>query len=526
MRLSHLSYLLPLLRTGRALECSPASIQSILPSGATVAFAYPLPANSTFQVRSSPSTHYGFGLFLPQDWNERFLAVGNGGFAGGINWLDMAAGVHYGFATMSTDTGHNSTSGDIAWALNNPESQADWGYRAMHGSVDLAKQIVHTYYNCKPKYNYYSGCSTGGRQGIRDIQLYPDDFHGVLAGAPAWWTSHLQTWTVKVGLYNLPVDAPHHIPVELFPVVGAEVLKQCDLQDGLIDTIISDPEGCNFFPEALLCGPNVTNQTAAACLTVAQIRTLYHIYNDYVDWNQTFVFPHLELGSEAQWPFLLSAAEPSSYGVEYVQDMVLNDPTWNFWDFNYTVVELADKVQPGNASATDFDLSPFHARGGKLLQYHGLSDALIPTGSSEYFYKEVLKTLIPKGIELDSWYRFFLVPGMQHCAGTPTNVNAPWYFAGPNQAGSLGLSPGSVYSVPGFADAKHDALLALMAWVESDTPPEQIVATKWHNDTLTDVVMRQRPLCPYPKQARYTGSGDPDLPENWQCRYLSDMTAQ
>lgn len=183
----------------------------------------------------------------------------------GINWLDMGTGVGYGFAVMSTDTGHNSTSGDITWALNQPEQKIDWGYRAMHGSIVLSKQIVEAYYKKKPCYSYYSGCSTGGRQGLRDIQLYPDDFDGVLAGAPAWWTSHLQTWTIKLGQYNLPVDAPTHIPVSLFPVIGAEVLKQCDAQDGLVDTIISDPYGCNFRPETLLCGANTTN--TSACLS-------------------------------------------------------------------------------------------------------------------------------------------------------------------------------------------------------------------------------------------------------------------
>ena len=189
-------------------------------------------------------------------------------------------------------------------------------------------------------------------------------------------------------------------------------------------------------------------------------------------------------------------------------------------------MQLADKLQPGNATAGNFDLSPFHNRGGKLLQYHGLADGLIATGSSTYFYKEVLKTLVPKGIELESWYRFFLVPGMQHCAGTPLDVNAPWYFAGANQAGALGVEPGSVHSVPGFSDAKHDILLALMAWTENGTAPDSIVATKWKNDTLTDQVMRQRPLCPYPTQAKYTGHGNPDDAENWKCGYLYNLNAQ
>lgn len=118
----------------------------------------------------------------------------------------------YGFAVMSTDTGHNSTSIDISWALNEPEKKIDFGYRAMHGSIVMAKQVIEAYYGCKPEYNYYSGCSTGGRQGLKDIELYPEDFDGVIAGSPAWWTSHLQTWTVKLGEFNLPVGAPNNIP--------------------------------------------------------------------------------------------------------------------------------------------------------------------------------------------------------------------------------------------------------------------------------------------------------------------------
>ena len=392
---------------------------------------------------------------------------------------------------MSTDTGHNSTSGDITWALNQEQKKIDFGYRAMHGSVVLAKQVVEAYYSLTPKYNYYSGCSTGGRQGLKEVELYPDEFDGVLAGAPAWWTSHLQTWTVKLGLYNLPNSTDYHIPASLFQAVADEVLKQCDPQDGLVDTIISDPRGCNFEPEALLCGANVTNQTATGCLTAPQIGTLYKIYNDYVDVNQTFVFPHLELGSELQWLVLLGGYQPNNLGTQYVQYFLLNDPSWNFYDFDYSIVQEADRVQPGNATAGNFDLSPFHARGGKLLQYHGEADALISTGSSTYFYKEVLKTLIPKGIELDSWYRFFLVPGMQHCAGTPSNVNAPWYFAGANQAGSLGLTPGSVSGVPGFRDAKHDVLLALMAWTENGTAPDRVRSPCSYFSDLTLIARRR-----------------------------------
>ncbi|CAK3891157.1 ferulic acid Esterase Feruloyl esterase [Lecanosticta acicola] len=543
LRRSGLLLALPLVQ---AFECTESAFQSILPPDASIISATSLTTNSTFHVpasniayptsptqlqalcaievnvTSSPISAYTFGLFLPENWNQRFLAVGNGGFAGGINWLDMGAGVGYGFAVMSTDTGHNSTSRDGRWALNK-ERLTDWGYRAMHGSVVHAKGIVAAYYGSNATWNYYSGCSTGGRQGLKEVEAYPEDFDGVLAGAPAWWTSHLQTWTVKMGQYNSPNGSAHHIPSELFPVIGAEVLKQCDPQDGLVDSIISDPQGCHFYPEALLCGANVTNQTAAGCLTAPQLDTLDKIWGDYVETNQTFVFPHVELGAEAQWETLLGLGEPNSLGIEYVRYFLLNDGTWDFHNFDYSIVELADRLQPGGATASNFNISPFHARGGKLLHYHGLADALIATGSSIYFHRKVLETLTPKGIDLDSWYRFFLVPGMQHCLGTPTDVDAPWYFGGANQAAALSTS---VSGVPGFRDAKHDALLALMAWTENGTAPDAIIATAWQNETLHDEVLRQRPLCPYPQHARYLGQGDPNLAQSWKCTSAYGLTEQ
>ena len=260
----------------------------------------------------------------------------------------------------------------------------------------------------------------------------------------------------------------------------------------------------------MLTPTSTSNLTGTLCITNA-------------NYFRTFVFPHLELGSEAQWPVLLGLDTPHPLGTEYVQYFLLDDPEWNFNDFDYSIVELADQIQPGNATAYDFDLSPFYEHGGKLLQYHGLSDALIATGSSVHFYKEVLKTMMPKGIELDSWYRFFLVPGMQHCAGTPTDVDAPWYFAGANQASALNTA---VHSVPGFTDAKHDALLALMAWTEHGIAPDSLIATKFQNDSTADAVMRQRPLCPYPKQARYSGHGNADEAVNWSCQSLYDVNAQ
>jgi feruloyl esterase len=321
---------------------------------------------------------------------------------------------------MSTDTGHNSISTDGSWAYNSPEKVTDWGYRAMHGSVVLAKELANAYYGKRAGHSYYSGCSTGGRQGLKEVEMYPEDFDGVIAGAPAWWTAHLQPWTVKIGTYNRPGANGNQIPESLFSWIEAQIIEQCDPQDGLKDTVISSPQQCELNLEALLCqGPKTSG--SANCLDPAQLETLYNIYSDYVDTNQTFVFPHLLPGSESQWSVLVNNGSNNPLGYEYVQYYLGLGPQWSPDQFDYSIVQLADKLDPGNATARNFDLSPFQNSGGKLLMYHGMADGFIPTDSSRYFYNQVAKTLAPSGIDLDNFYRFFYIPGMQYAV----NFNSP-----------------------------------------------------------------------------------------------------
>ncbi|KAJ2997324.1 hypothetical protein NUW58_g685 [Xylaria curta] len=513
-------------------QCTPETFATILANNAeaTVNFAQAVPRNGSFgqgsanipfpfnatrlpalcavgiNVKSSENSSYNFGLFLPDStWNERFLATGNGGLGGGINWPDMGTFSHYGFATMSTDTGHISAVFDGSWALNAPETVIDWGYRAMHGSVVLSKHIITNYYAKANgiKYSYYASCSTGGRQGLREIQLHPESFDGISIGAPAWWTPRLAGSTLWQGLYNYPVSDSKHIDNSLFPVIVAEMKRQCDPQDGLVDGIISDPYGCNFDFEALLC----KSTNATKCLKPAQLTTLYKFYNDWVDEKQEFVFPGVSLGTNPA--FLMSSISP--LGSDFSRYFVYNDTNYDYTKFTYKDVQFADTINPGNATASDFDLSPFMKRGGKILKYHGTADALIPTGSSIYFYKKVLQTLRSKGVNLDDFYRFFLVPDMGHCSGSETG---PFYIA----AGSSSIA-GATHSVPGHEDAEHDIILAMMKWVEVGEAPDQLIATKFVNDSATLGVQSQRPLCVYPKQAKYI-SGDPNLPENWECKSL------
>jgi len=478
--------------------------------------AYPiLPANLpelcslTVNVTTSPTSFYRFGLFLPTEWNSRFLAVGNGGFAGGINWLDMGSGVRYGFAAMSTDTGHNSTSGDVSWALHQDERQKDFGFRAMHGAVELSKRLILAYYSDPPRRSYYSGCSTGGRQGLKEIQLHPDSFDGALIGAPAWWTPNLAAWTTKVHTYNAPAQAAHHIPAQLIGALSKEVLRQCDAVDGVADGIISAPEQCKFDFAKILCGnPGVE---ASTCLTSHQVNTAKAVYGDYVIGGK-FFFPGLSLGSEDLWSVLLGQAGPDPRGQDYVRNFIVNDTNWDWRTYNDTLAEIAAAADPGDAAAGDFDIAEFRDRGGKIIMYNGDADGMIPPKSSDYYYKNTAAAM-GGTVSLQSWFRYFRVPGLGHCSGT--RVNAPWYFAGGNQAGSLGTG---TYSVPRFADAQHDALLALVDWVEKGTATESIIATTWNSPSdPASGVLRQRPLCPFPKIQVLKQGGDEKVASDWTC---------
>jgi feruloyl esterase len=321
----------------------------------------------------------------------------------------MASGVARGFAVVSTDAGTRSSAmGDASWAYKNPERVTDWGWRGLHGAVVQGKALVQKYYNQEIKKSYYSGCSTGGRQGLKEAQMFPDDFDGIVVGAPAWWTVHLQLYNMKVGLYNLPVDAPHHIAAKDFPLIQNEVMKQCDSQDGVVDNIISDPRRCKFRSEILLCGA----KTISNCLTVPQLETLDLLYSDWVEANQTFIFSRLEYGSEFQWGMAIGGSSPSGLGTEYVKYMLGLGPDWRWQDYEPSIIKLSEKINPGNATADNFDMEPFYKRGGKLLHYHGLADGSITPGASQYFYDHVSRAMKPKGIELDDFYRFFWVPGM------------------------------------------------------------------------------------------------------------------
>ncbi|KAK5126186.1 hypothetical protein LTR08_005004 [Meristemomyces frigidus] len=484
----------------------------------------------TFSVMGSGAWPlFNFGMFLPDAWNERVIGSGNTGFGGGIDWPEMAPLTHYGFATISTDTGHLSGPGDAKWANQSPSHQALWGGLAMHQSVVLAKQIITGYYGQNATYSYYSACSGGGRQGLKEVQTYPGDYDGVIAGAAPWLLSHLHPWAVHVAMPNLLADDADKVTDAHFDAFASEVVRQCDAIDRLVDQVVTDPYGCEFDYTALLCNSTYTN--TSICFSTGQLDVLEATYADWMNStdNSSLIWPSFSLTAKSEG--LVGSkinGTPSSFGTSYVENFVVGDDTWDWHTLSDSTVNLADTLNRGSANADEYDLSSFKYRGGKLLTYHGLSDPLIPTGSSIYYYEQVLSAMsngsstasqntTASTSTLDDFYRMFLVPGMGHCSrGTHYH---PWYFAGAGQEAPVNSSG---YSVPGFEDADHDIVLALMAWVENGTAPASLVATEWHGRDVAQGVSMQRPVCPYPQQAKYQ-SGAVEQAGSWSCTIGGNM---
>lgn len=525
----------PLLGT-RQSRCTAATFSSALPAGASIEkvasvanggsygegasdLGYPtnalnVPAVCAVTVRvTSGKSKYRFGLFLPTaaNWNTKFLAVGSYSQSGGINWPDMGQGPHYGMATLSTDTGHNSTGADLSWAT--PDTLLDWGYRALNGSVFLGKALTQAYYQKTITYSYWSGCSTGGRQGLKEIQISPESFDGALIGSAAWYTNHLFPWITKIGTYNLPSSDPKHIDVPQFTLLAQTVQSQCDSQDGNTDNIVSSPDTCKLDLTAIQCGDPRANATN--CLTAPQVQTARNLYADYATASGKFVHSGFTPSSEAQWSTFLSFGAPEDFDVRYERSWLYNDPAWDWTRYTDSVVDDSERINPGNATADGYDISAFKKRGGKVFMYHGLADGVVPTKSSGLYYNRTAAAMGGAGPQ--DFFRLFYVPGMQHCWATPAEVNAPWAFGGGGQATQMLAQAGfgAGWSVPGFlGNGKYDALVALMDWVEKGKAVDSVVATTWSSN---GAVSRQRPLCPWPKKAVYKGTGSKDDAASWSC---------
>ena len=462
------------------------------PLSDTVAVIGPARCEVKAVTRPTKDSEIKFALWLPPSgWNGKYVQIGNGGWAGAIPYRNFVDSLTRGYAVAGTDDGHEG-GGGAAWAIGHPEKLIDFGYRAVHETSVQAKAIVRAFYGSDPSRSYFIGCSDGGREALMEAQRYPDEFNGIIAGAPANNWSHLFTgfvWNEQAAL-STPGSS---IPPAKLPAIQNAVLAACDSLDSVKDGLLEDPRACKFDPSVLLCKA----ADSPECLTAAQIDTLKKIYAGPKNPRTgEQIFPGYPPGTEAAqgtWAAWITPANPANaiqfnFGNTYYGQAVFEDPKWDFRKFDFDKdLRFGDSKAGVVLNSMNPDLRSFRAEGGKLLQYHGWGDAAISALSSIDYYDSVQTFLsrFPDGrttrpvvlSPITDFYRLFMVPGMGHCGGG----------AGPNS---------------------FDTLAPLEAWVEKGVAPEQIIG-KGNG--------MSRPLCVYPKVARYKGSGDANDASNFQC---------
>jgi feruloyl esterase len=413
-------------------------------------------------------------IWLPASgWNGKFQAVGNGGWAGVISYPAMADAVRAGYASASTDTGH--VGGRGTFALDHPEKLIDFAWRSEHEMTVKAKAVIQAFYGRAPRLSYWNGCSTGGRQGLKEAQKFPDDYDAIIAGAPANRTA-ISLWIADAVLK----DPASYIPPSKYPMIHQAALAACDMHDGLKDGLIDDPTKCAFDPTVLVC----KGADGPACLTAPQAKAAKQIYSPAVNPRTgKQLFASLVPGTELGWAVQALGPEPSANIYDQYRYVVFKDPNWDWKTFNFdSDVVRGDLPENVIMNATDPDMKPFFSHGGKLLLYHGWSDSQVPTVNTIKYFNGVVDNLGGPA-KASSSVRLFLAPGMGHCGGGE----------GPNVFDKVG---------------------ALEEWVERGKAPEKLIASH----STDGKVDRTRPLCPYPQVSRYNGTGAIDDASSFVCR--------
>lgn len=489
-------------RVGLTITAASVPAGSFTPPGGKPIPNLPAFCRVTGSVKPSGDSNIQFEVWMPATgWNGKFQGAGNGGFAGSINYASMATAVSHGYATASTDTGHQGSGADAAWALGHPEKIIDFGYRAIHETAGNAKAIIRAFYGEGPRHCYFSSCSNGGREALMEAQRFPADYDGIIAGAPANFWTHLLTqamWDIQATMQ----DPASYIPAGKLPAVEAAVLARCDDLDGVKDGVIDDPTRCHFDPSVLLCKGGESD----SCLTPPQVAALKKIYDGPRTSAGEQIMPGFPPGGETGgggWGLWITGPAPGKslqfvFGTQFFANMIYNNASWDYHTFNIDRgLEAADQKMSSILNATDANLTRFKQRGGKLILYHGWNDAAIPASNTVNYYRSVQAKMGTENTV--EFVRLYMVPGMQHCGGGP----------GPDTFGQLGVAGG---------DPQHDLGAALERWVEQGTVPDQIIATKYKSGPdPSSGVIRTRPLCPYPAVAHWNGKGSTDDAANFAC---------
>ncbi len=474
-----------------------ANLRSLTGYEFTVESATLIPANADTpahcRIRGQILPEILFEVSLPADWNRRFYMIGNGGYAGESLDAPQRAGprntaLRLGFVIAATNTGHDAATEPLGTFAQNRQKLLDYAFRSLHTTAETGKRIATAYYGVRPTRSYFEGCSTGGRQALILAQRFPEDFDGIVAGAPVLNFSGTMVGYAKMA--QALAAAP--VPYAKLSLLADRVYAQCDEKDGLKDGLIDDPRRCGFQPARDLpkCAEGADNPD---CFTAAQIGALEKIYGDVTSQGKRF-FPGWPAGAEIAGPngrsgwdnwIIHEKAQPTisvNFSESFFRYVAFpqKDPNYKLASFDF------EKDPPRLAwiqnvlDATDPELTRFKERRGKLLMYFGWADQALNAQMGVDYYESAMARMGPT---TPAFFRLFMVPGMFHCAG-------------------------------GVGCSSFDKLTPLMQWVEQGVAPERLIGTR----LVSGKAVRTRPLCPYPQVAKYKGAGSVDEAENFACQ--------
>jgi Tannase and feruloyl esterase len=449
------------------------------------------------RVQGGLETVILFEVALPTTaWNDKFFYVGGAGYNGSVPELTDA--LARGYAAAGSDTGHRGFHWDASAMYDNPQAQVNYAHRATHLVALLAKQIVQAYYGAPARRSYFCGCSNGGKMALMEVERYPDDFDGVVAGGAVVDRTKAMImfdWTQRALLGS-------EIPPSKVPAMEKATLAACDAKDGLADGLIDRPDHCEFDPKVLTCaggdGPN--------CLTPKQVAAWKKILQGPVTSTGKRLYVGYSPGHEGDYPYYITGVGtmhgyPSSnfmYMDSFMRWIVFGPKFDSVRSFDYDKDPEALVPFEKDQDADSTDLSGFKAHGGKLIMYNGWADHSTPPLRTVQYYNDVRQK---NGPNAEGFVRLFMMPGLYHCNGGP----GPDVFGGLGQAGYK------------KNDREGDIIGALDRWVDQGIAPAKLITTKFKNDDPRQGVARTRPVCPYPQAAKYKGSGSVDAAANFVC---------
>ncbi|SEF96886.1 feruloyl esterase [Bryocella elongata] len=457
-----------------------------------------LPAFCRVQIEDRPSADSDIRteVWLPVAWNGKFRGQGNGGFAGNIDYPGLAAAVAEGYASGGTDTGH--VGGLPNFALGHPEKVKDFGWRAVHDMTVQGKALATAFYAKPVAHSYFTACSDGGREALMEVERFPQDYDGVLAGAPAYnWSGLLSGGAA--GEQRMHASTASEITAAQLPMIAKAALAACDAKDGLADGVLSDPAHCGFDPATLACKQGQTD--TAGCLTPEQVATLRGFYSPKLDASGKTILPGSVPGAEdapGGWDTWVAGDKALGifYSQGYFRNFVYEKPDWQLASFDLDHdYKLATAKTGADLNSTSTAIQPFLSH-GKLILYHGWADPAIPALGTVDYYNGVISTVGQKAAAEST--RLYMVPGMLHCGGGP----------GATVFGQAEYGP--------RGDAQHDVFTALEQWVESGTAPGTLVATKLGSERTAPKPVMTRPLCVYPQTPVYK-SGNANDANSFSC---------